>query len=582
MSLFKAIREYQLATVRHDLTAGLTVAILLIPQGMAYAMLAGLPPIYGLYAGFIPLLIYPFFGSSPQLSVGPVAVVSIIVLSGLSGFADPGSEEFIRLAILTAFIAGMIQVILAIFKMGFLTNFLSEPVIAGFTMAAAIIIGLSQMKYILGLSIPRSTSVLETISQLSAHVSQTNILSLVLGAGSLALILLIKKLRKSLPGALLVIIAGTLMVYYFGWYDSGLEIVGTVPEGLPRLDMSFFAPGDIIKVIPLAIIICIISFIESLSISKTIAGKKEGQSIDANKELMGLGLSKVVGSFFLGYPSTGSFTRSAVNNEAGAVTGMSSIFAAAVVGLTLIIFTPLFFYMPKPALADGAKEIGLSSVELLNPDEWDIVLNKGLECAISFGSPLGINKGFNDPQYHEQLRSDIIPIIHQAAEKGISQIICFSGNRGNISDEEGLENCAVGLEAVVKEAEKYDIMITMELLNSRVNHPDYMCDHTEWGVALVDKLGSSNFKLLYDIYHMQIMEGDIIATIKKYHEYIAHYHTGGVPGRNEINETQELYYPAIMRAIAETGYEGFVGQEFIPTRDLVLDSLQEGVHICDI
>ena len=134
----------------------------------------------------------------------------------------------------------------------------------------------------------------------------------------------------------------------------------------------------------------------------------------------------------------------------------------------------------------------------------------------------------------------------------------------------------------MKEAEKYDIMITMELLNSRVNHPDYMCDHTEWGVALVDKLGSSNFKLLYDIYHMQIMEGDIIATIKKYHEYIAHYHTGGVPGRNEINESQELYYPAIMRAIAETGYEGFVGQEFIPTRDLVLDSLQEGVHICDI
>jgi hydroxypyruvate isomerase len=234
------------------------------------------------------------------------------------------------------------------------------------------------------------------------------------------------------------------------------------------------------------------------------------------------------------------------------------------------------------ALADGAKEMGLSSVELLNPNEWDIVLNKGLKCAISFGSPLGITKGFNDPQYHEQLRSDIIPIIHQAAEKGVSQIICFSGNRGNISDEEGLENCAQGLEAVVKEAQKYDIMITMELLNSRVNHPDYMCDHTEWGVALVDKLGSSNFKLLYDIYHMQIMEGDIIATIKKYHEYISHYHTGGVPGRNEINETQELYYPAIMRAIAESDYEGFVGQEFIPTRDLVLDSLQEGVHICDI
>ncbi len=238
--------------------------------------------------------------------------------------------------------------------------------------------------------------------------------------------------------------------------------------------------------------------------------------------------------------------------------------------------------IPLEEFADQCKDLGIQSVELLNPNEWDVVLSRGLSCAISFGSSLGITKGFNDPQYHDQARKEMMEIIPDAADKGIPQIICFSGNRGAISDEDGMENCAVGLDPVVREAEKHGVKIVMELLNSKVDHADYMCDHTEWGVQLVEKIGSPNFTLLYDIYHMQIMEGDVIRTIRDNHKYISHYHTGGVPGRNEIDETQELYYPAIMKAIAETGYDGYVAQEFIPSRGNAIRSLKQGIDICNI
>lgn len=238
--------------------------------------------------------------------------------------------------------------------------------------------------------------------------------------------------------------------------------------------------------------------------------------------------------------------------------------------------------MSLEQLTEEAKEIGLKSLELLSPNEWDTVISRGLTCAISNGSPLGIVNGFNNVKNHEQLYKDYEAIIPMAADKGIEQIICFSGNRNGMSNETGLEMCAIGLDKVVKMAEKYNVKIVMELLNSKVNHADYMCDHTEWGVALAKKLGSPNFKLLYDIYHMQIMEGDVIATIRKHHEYISHYHTGGVPGRNEINESQELNYKAIIKAIKDTGFNGFVAQEFIPTRQNMMESLREGVQICDI
>ncbi|MEP6648027.1 MAG: TIM barrel protein [Saprospiraceae bacterium] len=233
-------------------------------------------------------------------------------------------------------------------------------------------------------------------------------------------------------------------------------------------------------------------------------------------------------------------------------------------------------------LCEVAKDCGIQSIELLNPEEWDVVLDRGLKVALSNGSPLGITKGWNDPKLHQQLQTDLIEIIPKAADKGIPQIIVFSGNRNGLPDVNGIEFCAQGLDPVVKMAEKYNVRIIMELLNSKINHIDYQCDHTPWGVSLVDKIGSPNFKLLYDIYHMQIMEGDVIRTITDHKDYIAHFHTGGVPGRHEIDQTQELYYPAIMNAIVANGFEGFVAQEFIPAGSDPAKSLKEGVRICSV
>ncbi len=233
-------------------------------------------------------------------------------------------------------------------------------------------------------------------------------------------------------------------------------------------------------------------------------------------------------------------------------------------------------------LCEGAAEIGIKSIDLTTPDEWATLQKYGLTCAMASHKNQSLTEGFNHPEYHDRLIPMYLELVDQAADAGMANVIVFSGNRAGISDEQGLENCAVGLEKVVKRAQQKGVVIVMELLNSKINHKDYQCDHTPWGAALADKIGSPHFKLLYDIYHMQIMEGDIIHTIRDYKDYIAHYHTGGVPGRNEINDTQELNYPAIMQAIVETGYKGYVAQEFIPTYDDKLAALKEGVLICDV
>ncbi|WP_299246498.1 TIM barrel protein [uncultured Aquimarina sp.] len=238
--------------------------------------------------------------------------------------------------------------------------------------------------------------------------------------------------------------------------------------------------------------------------------------------------------------------------------------------------------IPLEEFAKKSKDIGIKAIDLLKPDEWEIVTKQGLDCSLATDTFASITNGFNDLKNHSELQIKYQNLISQASNSGIKQVIVFSGNRNGISDEEGWENCAKGLAPLVKHAEKNNVVLIMELLNSKVDHKDYQCDRTPWGVSLVDKIGSPNFKLLYDIYHMQIMEGDIIATINKYKEYIAHYHTGGVPGRHEINDTQELNYPAIMKAIVANGYTGYVAQEFIPTYENSLDALKEGVMICDV
>ncbi|MFC0264243.1 hydroxypyruvate isomerase family protein [Fontibacter flavus] len=233
-------------------------------------------------------------------------------------------------------------------------------------------------------------------------------------------------------------------------------------------------------------------------------------------------------------------------------------------------------------LCIAIKKIGFNAIDLVGPDNWHILQKHGVECSMANGADMGIVQGFNDKANHDQLYEGYAKVIPLVAKAGYKNIIAFSGNRNGMDDETGLQNCTEGLKKVVGIAEKHGVTIIMELLNSKVDHKDYMCDNSAWGVKLCKSVGSENFKLLYDIYHMQIMEGDIIRTIKRDHQYFGHYHTAGNPGRNEIDSSQEINYPAVVRAILDTGYKGYLCQEFIPKATDKIASLEQAIKICDL
>ncbi|WP_346843236.1 TIM barrel protein [Parabacteroides sp. PF5-6] len=240
-----------------------------------------------------------------------------------------------------------------------------------------------------------------------------------------------------------------------------------------------------------------------------------------------------------------------------------------------------FGRIPMEEFCVACKKIGIESIELLDPADWPVVQKHGLTVAMAQGAGLGIDRGFNDPKLHDELVESYEKVIPMVAEAGLTNLICFSGRRNGVTDLEGWQNCEKGLARLIPTAEKYNVVLTMELLNT-VGHKDYLCSRTYWGAELCRRLGSENFKLLYDIYHMQIMEGDIINNIRKYHQYFSHIHTGGNPGRNEIDERQEIYYPAVMKALVDVGYKGFVGQEFVPKDEDKLASLEKCIRICDV
>lgn len=238
--------------------------------------------------------------------------------------------------------------------------------------------------------------------------------------------------------------------------------------------------------------------------------------------------------------------------------------------------------IPLEQFCAAARDMGIAAIDLVGPKDWPTLKKYRLDSSMCNGAEINLVDGWNDTAFHEQLIRNYTEMIPKVAAAGYKNLICFSGNRRGKDDETGWKNCADGLKKVIGIAEKNGVTLVMELLNSKVNHKDYQCDKTSWGVELANRIGSQNFKLLYDIYHMQIDEGDVISTIRKYHEYIAHYHTGGVPGRHEIDETQELYYPAIMKAIIDTGFKGYVAQEFIPSWPDKLAALKKGIEICDV
>ena len=242
-----------------------------------------------------------------------------------------------------------------------------------------------------------------------------------------------------------------------------------------------------------------------------------------------------------------------------------------------------FGYLTLDELCEAVKQIGFSAIDLLRPEEWPTVQKHGIYSSMCYTSGKNdLYNGLNDPANHEELIKEYLETIPIMAKAGYKNLICFTGARRGMDDETGMKNCKTALEKILPTAEKNGVIMTMELLNSKIDHKDYMCDHVEWGVELCKRISSDNFKLLFDIYHMQIQEGDIIRNITDYHQYLAHFHTGGIPGRHEINNTQELYYPAVMKAIVATGYKGYVAQEFVPTYPNKLDSLKEAIGICDV
>lgn len=351
MPIFDWLPNYKKSWLSGDLSAGLTVGIMLIPQGMAYAMLAGLEPIHGLYAVTVPLLLYAVFGTSRQLAVGPVAMVSLLTAAGISALGPAGPAEYLLYAVTLAFLVGLIQAGMGLLRLGFVVNFLSHPVISGFTSAAAIIIGLSQIKHLFRINLPSSEHAHEVVYAIFQNIGDIHWVTFAIGLLGIVIIKYGKKIHKAFPAPLVAVVVGILLVWGFGLTANGVKIVGDVPGGLPGFSLPSFDTSGWVTLLPIALTISFVGFAESFAVAKTIQAKHKNYKLDANQELIALGASNFGAAFFQGYPVTGGFSRTAVNNDAGAKTTMSSIISAALVVLTLLFFTGLFYNLPNAILA---------------------------------------------------------------------------------------------------------------------------------------------------------------------------------------------------------------------------------------
>jgi len=343
--------NYKKSWFKGDLYAGLTVGVILIPQGIAYAIIAGLPPIYGLYTALIPQIVYAFLGTSRQLAVGPAAMDSLIVASGIGLLAAMGTEHFIVLAILLAFMVGLFQFLFGIFHLGFLVNFLSRPVISGFTSGSAIIIALNQLGNLLGVDLDRSNQVQTIIIEIWNKIGNIHWLSFLIGILTIAIILILKNFSKKIPASLIVVVLSILSVYFFGFESKGVAVLGEIPRGLPSFSIPSFDRGLMEELSGLALTLGLIGFMEAISIGKSIEPKHNNYRIRPNKELIALGFGNMIGSFFQTFPATAGFARTAVNDQSGAKTPLASLFAAAIIALSLLFLTPAFYFLPKAVLA---------------------------------------------------------------------------------------------------------------------------------------------------------------------------------------------------------------------------------------
>jgi sulfate permease, SulP family len=341
---------YDRARLGSDLSAGLTVGVMLIPQGMAYALIAGMPPIYGLYASLVPLVVYALMGTSRQLAVGPVAMISLLVAAGVGPLAGGDPQRYIELALLLALLVGVLQMAMGLLRFGFLTNFLSHPVLAGFTSAAALIIGASQLRHLVGVDLPNSNHIHAILVAFVARLGAVDLLTLGVGAAAIVLLVAFKRWRPTFPGALTVVAVFTAAASFLGLEGAGLRVVGEVPGGLPLPTVPALDLSAVAALLPVALAIALVGFMESIAVAKVYAARHR-YPVDPNQELLALGAANVAGAFFRAFPVTGGFSRTAVNNQAGARTTVATLISAAIIALTLLFLTGLFRTLPNAVLA---------------------------------------------------------------------------------------------------------------------------------------------------------------------------------------------------------------------------------------
>ncbi|MBC8769724.1 sulfate permease [Arenibacter sp. BSSL-BM3] len=383
--------KYNKSFFGKDLVAGITVGIILIPQGMAYAMIAGLPPVYGLYASLVPILIYAFLGTSRQIAVGPVAMDSLLVAAGLGTLAISGVENYITMALFLAFMIGAFQMLLGFLRMGFLVNFMSRPVISGFTSAAAVIIIFSQLKHLLGADIASSNKFHQLVINAFQHIMETNVYDFGIGLIGILIIASFKTWFKKFPAILLVVVLSSLAVYFFNLEAYDVQVVGEVPAGLPSFKIHNFTIEKIKDIWPIALTLALVGYLEAISIGRAFEEKNKVETIEPNQELIALGASNMLGSFFQSYSVTASFSRSAINYEAGARTTIASVISVIMVALTLLFLTPLFYNLPKAALASIIMVSVFGLIDLSYPKKlWEQRKDEFMVLLITFLITLSI------------------------------------------------------------------------------------------------------------------------------------------------------------------------------------------------
>ncbi|MCS6998020.1 MAG: SulP family inorganic anion transporter [Aquificaceae bacterium] len=359
------LKTYERDKFLRDLVAGLTVSAVLVPQSMAYALLAGMPPIYGLYASFLPVVVAALYGSSRFLATGPVAMTALLTSSALYGLAEPGTEKWVALAAVLALMVGFIRLMVGLLRLAFVVELISTSVIVGFTSAGALVIALSQVGHLLGFKITQSTHIYEVLMDIGNKIAQTNPYTLAVGLVAYAILWVSKKISPLLPGALLAVVVTSLASYALGLQNFGVSLVGSVPSGLPSLELPSVDYRTFSQLWLGALVISAFGLMEAVAIAKQLA-VKTGDRWDPNQELIGQGLANVVAGLFKGFPVGGSFSRSALNFQLGAKTPLASVITGLVVGLTLVFLAPLFYHLPKATLS----AIVLSAViNLIKPQE---------------------------------------------------------------------------------------------------------------------------------------------------------------------------------------------------------------------